>query len=574
MNFKSSTLPNTQRRARYCATLLCLFCFATCSYTAQPEPSNAVYSSTAPPVYKLTIRLVPDAPRLDVSGTIQLPAVNAERTSVELWLSELMDKFKVDVVSPGVSLGAVKLATTHHPESRRGWGIINWKIVPAKPFPANEPIVLRFSYASETAGSSNQFGLGGEAAFAGGIATAWYPQLEDPLANRNVQFKGLRGTGLLDFSVPPGYAVHATGAARSEQKETAAGSFRFEVNHLAFFSFSAARYSVKKKDGLVRIGLYTLRPHPAANQFLDGTARVLKVLVDEFGDYPFSEFAVIEIPTAQASRAGFDGASLDGLIFVNSEYIDKGFNTAFFGHEIGHQWWGNLILSKNVEGNWMLSEGMAQFGSMRAVEVIEGEAAAAQYRRTGYPGYFPDHSALGYFKLVSRGLDHPLLNLSSANMNESRIIADSKGPIVWDMLARTVGREVFSRILRNLINEYKYQRVPWQQFVKAVEAGSGQDLKWFVAQWIEQTGAPDFSLAWKQEGNTLRGTVSQAAPYFRADLEIEVQGSGNKLIKVVQINKDQASFEWTVPFRAETVTLDPYYRVLRWTPQFRAETGQ
>jgi aminopeptidase N len=141
------------------------------------------------------------------------------------------------------------------------------------------------------------------------------------------------------------------------------------------------------------------------------------------------------------------------------------------------------------------------------------------------------------------------------------------------MLARTVGREVFSRILRNLIKEYKYQRVTWQQFVRAVEAGSGQDLKWFVAQWIEQTGAPDFSLAWKQEGNTLRGTVSQAAPYFRADLEIEVQGSGNKFIKVVQINKEQASFEWTVPFRAETVTLDPIYRVLRWTPEFRAETG-
>ena len=477
-----------------------------------------------------------------------------------------MDDFNVDVVSPKVSAGAVKLDQTQRPESRSGWGVIDWRITPAQPFPANEPVVLRFSYARESEGSSFVFGLGEEVSFAAGINTAWYPQLDAPAAG----FQGLRGTGLLDFSVPSGYTVYATGA---EQKETAQGVFRFEVNNPAFFTFAAARYSLKKKDGPIQTALYTLQPHDSAKQFLEGTARILKILVDEFGDYPFSEFAIIEIPTSQADRAGFEGASMEGCIFVNSDYIEKGFNTAFFGHEIGHQWWGNLIMSKTVEARWLLAESMAQFGSMRAVEVLEGEAAAAQYRRTGYPGYISDQCARGYFQVVSKGQDHPLLNLS-ANNNQTRVIADSKGAIVWDMLARTVGRDVFSRILRNLIREYKYQRVSWDEFVKAVEAGSGQDIKWFVSQWIEQTGAPDYSLTWKQEGQTLRGTVSQSAPYFRADLEIEIQGAGSKILKVVQINKEQAAFEWTVPFRVETVTLDPHYRVLRWTPEFRAETGQ
>ncbi|HKP81704.1 MAG TPA: M1 family aminopeptidase [Pyrinomonadaceae bacterium] len=536
------------------ALILWLFSFVVCSCAA--KPGNVVYpSTTGTPVYKLQIRLLPDRPRLEVSGTIQLPAADAPRSSIELSLSELMNDFNVDVVSPKVSLGAVKLDQTHRPEWRSGWGVIKWKITPAQPFPANEPVVLRFSYARETSGSSNVFGLSKEVSFAAGINTAWYPQLPD-----------VRGTGLLDFSVPSGYTVYATGAG---QKETGQGVFRFEVNNPAFFTFAVARYSVKKKDGPIQIALYTLRPHDSAKQFLEGTARVLKVLVDEFGDYPFSEFAIVEIPVSQADRAGFEGASMEGCIFVNSDYIEKGFNTAFFGHEIGHQWWGNLIASKSVEGRWMLAESMAQFGSMRAVEILEGEAAATQYRRTGYPGYISDQSARGYFELVSKGQDHPLLNLS-ANNNQTRVIADSKGAIVWDMLARMLGRDVFSRSLRNLIKECKYQQVSWDQFVRAVEADSGQDIKWFVAQWIEKTGAPDYSLTWKQEGETLRGTVSQTAPYFRADLEIEIQGAGSKVVKVVQISKEQASFEWTVPFRVETVTLDPHYRVLRWTPEFRA----
>lgn len=555
-------------RYKTSALILWLLSFAICSCTA--KPSNGVVSAASPSSYKLTVRLAPEVPRLDVSGTIQVAPVNVARNDIELSLSELMNDFRVDVVSPSVSAGAVKLEQTDRPQSRSGWGVVTWKIIPSQPFPANEPIELRFSYGRETEGTSFIFGLGKEVTFAGGVGTAWYPQLEDPASDKAGPFKGQRSVGVLDITVPSGYTVHATGV----KQETAAGVFHFAVNQPAFFSFGAARYLVKKNEGPIHTALYALRSRENAAQFLDGTARILKVLADEFGDYPFSEFSIVEVPTQQSSRAGFDGASMDSFIFVNSDYLDKGFNTAFFGHEISHQWWGNLIISKGVDGRWMLSEGMAQFGSLRAVEMLEGDAAAAQYRRSGYPGYIPDQCAAGYFKLVSKGQDHPLLNLS-ANNNQSRVLADSKGAIVWDMLARTLGRDVFSRILKKVIAENKYQRVGWQQFVSAVEAGSGQDLKWFVTQWIEQTGAPDYSLTWKQEGNTLQGTVSQTAPYFRADLEIEVQGYGSKLVKVVQISGAQASFNWTVPFRAETVTLDPRYRVLRWTPEFRTElTGQ
>jgi hypothetical protein len=81
----------------------------------------------------------------------------------------------------------------------------------------------------------------------------------------------------------------------------------------------------------------------------------------------------------------------------------------------------------------MLSEGMAQFGSLRTVEILEGEAAAERHRRTGYPAYLPEQCALGYFTLLGKGLDHPLFNLPLEG-SEARLLADSKGFIVWEML--------------------------------------------------------------------------------------------------------------------------------------------
>src|ERR1041385_5267802 len=150
-------------RYKTSALVLWLVAFAICSCTARP--SKAVSSTAAPSSYKLTVRLAPEVPRLDVSGTIQLPPVNAARSNIELSLSELMNDFRVDVVSPSVSAGAVKLEQTDRPQSRSGWGVVNWNIIPAQPFPANEPVELRFSYARETEGTSFIFGLGKEVTF-------------------------------------------------------------------------------------------------------------------------------------------------------------------------------------------------------------------------------------------------------------------------------------------------------------------------------------------------------------------------------------------------------------------------
>jgi aminopeptidase N len=253
---------------------------------------------------------------------------------------------------------------------------------------------------------------------------------------------------------------------------------------------------------------------------------------------------------------------------VTASFLDQRFNLAYYGHEIAHQWWGNLVRHSGTRGNMMLDEAMAQYGSLRAVETLEGADAAERYRRTGYPGYIRDQSALGYLKVLAAGKDYPLSNIPR---NASRSIADGKGFQFWEMLSLTMGRENFNRILRDFIRLNSFRKVTWEEFWQAVEHGTRGNLKWFYDQWFERTGVPDFQMSWRQEGDAVRGEITQAQPYFRAKLEVQVEsGDGRTQSALIEVNSAKTEFSIPVKSAAKNVVLDPHFRVLRWTPEYRA----
>ena len=223
----------------------------------------------------------------------------------------------------------------------------------------------------------------------------------------------------------------------------------------------------------------------------------------------------------------------------------------------------------------MLSEGVAQFGGLLGVEAVEGQAAAEQFRRNGYHG--KGQSAASYFRLVQSGTDFPLTSYIPKNQDETLTmhkLANSKGVILLDMLSRRIGRERFAAILRRFVQQKTNQTTSWLDFQQAMEAGAGQDVHWFFEQWFERTGAPDYQLTWKQVGRTVRGVVSQPVPYFRATLEVQVNGSSRRLLRTIEIVNGQTEFNWTVPFKVNSVILDPHYKILRWLPEFHSQPAR
>ena len=215
-----------------------------------------------------------------------------------------------------------------------------------------------------------------------------------------------------------------------------------------------------------------------------------------------------------------------------------------------------------------MEEALAEYGGLRVVETLAGAEAAERYRRTGFE-YDPGYSALQYFKLVGAGFDHRLSDLQPKL--EHRNLAYNKGFLVFDMLSRELGRERFQRILHGITRRYAFREITWSEFLRAVETGAGRNLRWFYEQWFERTGAPEFQLTWRQGGERLRGVITQTSPYYQATLEVEAKNNqGGRFSRAVRVHGAQTTFSFPANFRAETVTLDPHYLVLRWTPEYRA----
>src|SRR5882724_4127620 len=177
----------------YISVTIWLLLFSVSGYANQSYSTLAAGSF---PQYDLSIRIMPDAHRLEVIGTMRLPATNPPRDSIELSLSELITDFRVEVVNPASAAGsAMTEKVAVRPYSRPGWGTATWRVHLPHQINANAPATLRFSYTGGGAHTSFIFSLESEVCFGAGIGTAWYPEIEDGAVQSDGRLRGVRGTG-------------------------------------------------------------------------------------------------------------------------------------------------------------------------------------------------------------------------------------------------------------------------------------------------------------------------------------------------------------------------------------------
>lgn len=500
------------------------------------------------PHYNLAIKVNPEAHRLEVNGEMILPPASEARNSLDIHLSGVMHDFEVAILEPKALAGKVRIDQ----KGTDGDAII-WNLQPPEPFPAGEAIHLKYSY---TGGNKKRhmFYIGKEGSFASTIGIFWYP-----IVNRCVSC--VRGTGKIVFSVPAGYTAIASGKRISLPEQEKGGDFIFSIAQPMSLTFAVGKYFVERRTDSRgnAFSAYLLKPKARIGEYLEKCLKVLDVLTQEFGPYPFCELAIVETPRKKSS---FGGASDDGIIMGIDRFFQGDFNTAFWGHEIAHQWLGCSIRMKSMHGGLILVEGMGGYGSLLAVEKLEGPGMAERFRRTGYPGYAHEQNAAGYFKLAAKGLDQPL-----DSSPQTRRIVDGKGFIVYDMLSRTIGRDKFRRILQDIVKNHAASEISWDDFLDEIEKGSGINLRWFYEQWFERKGAPRWEVNWQQEGATISGTIKQQQPYFRADIEILIKGDqGQELSRTVELRSEKTEFSFPAEFKARSLIVDPHFLVLHHLP--------
>jgi peptidase M1-like protein/CopC domain-containing protein len=251
-----------------------------------------------------------------------------------------------------------------------------------------------------------------------------------------------------------------------------------------------------------------------------------------YGEYPFvnEKYGIYQF--------GFSGG------MEHQTYTGQGFtggtpfNESITSHELGHQWWGDNVTCKTWHDIW-LNEGFATFT----------EALWVQYRpgSTGWPAYFTEMQNSrpgGVSQSVYR------TNISTTSIIFSNDYSYLKPGWVIHTLRNVVGDTTFWNILAAYRATYQGSAATTEDFKNVASSVYGQDLSWFINEWIMGPGAPAYASGWQtfavngQNYLRLRIRQSQTAyPVFTMPLDVRINRTGGPEYARVWNN---AASEWYV----------------------------
>ena len=508
------------------------------------------------PEYRLAVDVRPDSSWLGVTGSVTLPPLDAPSSVVRLRLHAVFRNATFEIVAPRQA-NPIAVST----DSTGGYTI--WTLATVRPIPPHTAITVRFTYSAPVA-SARSFHVGNDGSF---LEIGWYPQ--DP----DVTARDSRATGDVTVETPAGYTVVGAGDPKSTDSDERAGRHRFVTKVPRRLAFTVGRYTVARSVGPVPLALYLLHDRAAKQAYVDSAARALGILAYEFGRFPYSELAIVEVPGGPARSAGFGGRGVNGMVLIDGSNIDQGFSLAFVAHEMSHQWWGDAIEPTGSDGEqFLLTEAMANYGALRVVERVQGAALAERFRRIGYPGYH-DTDLAYYLKFAATGLDTvPLTRLTQPLAHDFAAI---KGFRVWDMLADEIGRERFRVALNHFVRAHAFTTITWNTFTSAMGTTAARPIDWFFDEWFAaRTGAPEWRAVWRWDGGAVRGTIRAVGAPYRAKVDVAVYGGApttSARVTSVEVQGSETNFFIGAGSQPDSVVLDPHFRVLHWTADNAAE---
>ena len=331
------------------------------------------------------------------------------------------------------------------------------------------------------------------------------------------------------------------------------GVARFAVQHLGDFKGLPVQTWVYARDR--DAGFY---------DFAVPTIEALHFYDEYVGPFAYEKLANI---TSPATGGGMEAATalMYGENSVTGERSVRWRNVII--HEIAHQWFGNAVTESEWDDVW-LSEGFATYFTLLFREhaygrddFVEGLKQAAERVGTWYDEN-PD------YRIVHDGLD---------DMRRVTSIATyQKGAWVLHMLRARLGDEAFWRGIRLYYARYLNVTASTDDFMRAMEEASGDDLQGFFDQWLRQGGNPALEGSWRYEAGA--GAVEielrqvQEVGRFELPLEIGIYMGGDaQPIQVTTVEVGPGANRFTIPVSDEPsdVRLDPGTWAL-----FRAEFGR
>ncbi|MBY0574384.1 MAG: hypothetical protein K2P84_11955 [Undibacterium sp.] len=309
------------------------------------------------------------------------------------------------------------------------------------------------------------------------------PKLEDGKA-RNNNFWKLYGVeaDLIDFettvSTSADQIAIAPGYLQKSWEKDGRRYFHYKMDQpiTAFFSYQSGAWKIKKADWRgVPIEIYYDQKHPYnVDSMILGAQRGLDYFADNFGPYPHKQLRVLEIPLYQTFARSFPNTIpfSESLGFIsdlrNPELVDHVFYVT--AHEVAHQWWGDQIIAANVQGSGMVTESLAEYSALMAVEKQFGAEKVRHILRSDLDSYLSGRSK-------ELGVENPLFRTENQVYIQYR-----KGSLVFYRLREEIGEANLNRALKHFLDDLRYKTAPYPtsadllRYIRAEASADKQEL--------------------------------------------------------------------------------------------------
>jgi aminopeptidase N len=154
-------------------------------------------------------------------------------------------------------------------------------------------------------------------------------------------------------------------------------------------------------------------------------------------------------------------------------------------------------------------------------------------------------------------------NLDEATTEPNNRLVYEKGAWTLHMLRDLIGADPFWRGIRLYYQRHANAVASTADLRRAMEEVSGQDLRWFFAQWLTRSGVPEVSGSWRYDSAAKQIVVrikqTQVGDPYRFSLGVGVSAASGSMPAVRQVQVTGRESTFGLPSEAEpaSVVLDP-----------------
>ncbi len=275
---------------------------------------------------------------------------------------------------------------------------------------------------------------------------------------------------------PIGYTVAGTGddtVTLGEQTQETVLTAKM-VRDMAIAISNSYHVKSRQIDTDLYVNIYYYSDVKNIDELLEIADKSIKYYSSVVGTYPYSSFNIIETEL-------FFGGGMEypQTTFIDTANLKSKDNLTTLCHEIGHQWFYNILGSDQINEAW-LDEGLTLFMQMG---ILYSDEEISQIMENYY-----ENLSLRMLTLSNKSLADKVSVYE--NWSQYYNIHYRKSCLMFYSLKNLMGEELFTKLIQKYYLDNCYKLSSGEIFVKTAEEIYGESLEDFFDAWISKDELP------------------------------------------------------------------------------------